>query len=824
LEPREAQTPAFLVMEFVEGVDLAQRIGGGPMSVDEALSIARQLAEALEAAHDKGIVHRDLKPANIKVRDDGTVTVLDFGLAKALDVDPASDSSAMLSPTVSLHATHAGVILGTAAYMAPEQARGRTVDRRADIWAFGCVLYEMLAGARAFHGDNVTDILVAVVSKEPDWSALPANADRLRPLIGRCLRKDPRQRLQAIGDARVQLEELSSGAAGPSPAVIPSIPARAVGPMAIAGVMVTLAVLTMWIVMRTPARPAALTTRFSIVPPAAQPLAIRGADRDISVSPDGRNIVYRAGASGAVPAQLMIRAIDRLDSHVVPGTTNPRGPFFSFDSKWIGFFDEAALKKVPTIGGEAVTICRIASVPRGSTWLEDNTIVFATNDASGQLFRVSAAGGEPVPLTTIDATHKDVRHLFPSALPGGRGVLFTTTDGPNRLETAQIAVLDLRTGQQKVLLRTASDASYSETGHLVYAVSGTLRAVPFNLSRLEVTGESFPIADHVQMSTTGVADYALSRSGTLVYVQGSLNETASAEPHTLVWVDRDGRETPLNAPVRTYAAVRLSPDGARIAADIRDQENDIWIWDLQRQTLTRVTFDPGYDVQPLWTPDGRRIIFSSQRAGASNLYIQSADGTGSAERIAVSPYQQFATGISPDGGAIVGYEVAPVTGNDVVLWRLGTPDGQAHPLVNTPYGEVNPDVSSDGRYMAYESSESGRNEIYVRTFPNVNGGKWQVSTHGGTRPAWSRNGEELFFLDESGRLMTVATHTAGGAFVAGTPVKVFDANYVSPGVYRSYDVASDGRRFLMIKTTATTEPAARTMIVVLNWLDELKSR
>jgi serine/threonine-protein kinase len=826
-----AGVPA-LIMELVEGPTLADRIAKGPIPLDEALPIAKQIAEALEAAHEQGIIHRDLKPANIKVRPDGTVKVLDFGLAKAMETSGGAGRAGgtggvSMSPTLSIHATQAGVILGTAAFMSPEQARGRAVDRRADIWAFGCVLYEMLTAAVAFSGDDVTDTIVAVVSKEPDWTTLPVAAQGLRPLVESCLRKDPKRRLQSIGDVRVQIEDLLSGpiaAVQPTPsraAVAPKRPLASIAAAAtIAGAAV--AALATWAVMRPAPRQPEPTTRFTIVPPVSQPLAIRGADRDLAISPDGRLLAYRAGPSGAVPAQLMIRALDQLESRPVPGASDARGPFFSPDSKWIAFFSGAELKKVAVNGGPAMTLCHIPGVPRGGTWLADNTIVFATISGAG-LQRVPAGGGDPAALTTLD--QKEAQHLFPDGLPDGRGVLFTITGGENLVDTAQIAVLDLKTGKRKVLVRGGSDPAYTG-GQLVYAAAGSLRAVPFDLGRLETTGDPVPLVEHVLTSAPGGADYTVSQSGTLVYVQAGVDDE-DVGGRSLVWVDRQGHEEALDAQVRRYSTVRLSPDGTRIAAGIR---GGIWVWDLKRQTLTRVTFGPALDQQPLWTTDSRRIIFSSSREGVFNLYAQSADGTGSAERLTTSGNSEFATGTSPDGAQIIGEEASPTTSFNVMMWPLASPRGAGRPLVSTAFTELNAVVSGDGRYIAYQANDSGPNEIYVRPFPNVDAAKWQVSTTGGTRPAWSADGRELFYVGGGNgpTLFAVPVATTGTAFVAGNPVRLFGGPYTLGGnstSYRSWDVARDGR-FLMIKVSASTDaivPVQRDMVVVLNPFDELRA-
>ena len=482
-----------LVMELVEGPTLADRIARGAIPLDEALPIAKQIAEALESAHEQGIVHRDLKPANIKVRDDGTVKVLDFGLAKALEQGMAAGDrgpgahagSPTASPTITSPAlTMHGVILGTAAYMSPEQAKGRAAGPRADVWAFGCVLFEMLTGSRAFSGEDVTDTIVAVLSKEPDWQRLPASAAAARPLLARCLKKDSKQRLQAIGDARLQIDDMIRGTTDPPAAAVPTT-ARLGAWWGIAAVVgsALLAALAMWAFMRPAARDGARPARFEIVPRPEQFLSIHDADRNVAISPDGQHIVYRGGPKD----QLVLRSLDRIEAQVLEDTANARSPFFSPDGQWVGFFDGVTLKKVSIAGGPAIPICP-SQIPRGADWGEDGTIVFATLDTATGLLRVSAGGGEPTVLTRPDPGQGERDHFALSLLPDGRGVLFTIFPS-SAAAPLQIAVLDFRTGQRKTLIRGGSQPEYVETGHLVYAAGRSLTAVRFDLDRLELQSD-----------------------------------------------------------------------------------------------------------------------------------------------------------------------------------------------------------------------------------------------------------------------------------------------------------------------------------------------
>ncbi|MEO5741040.1 MAG: protein kinase [Vicinamibacterales bacterium] len=816
-----------LVMELVEGEDLSQRITRGAVPLAEALLIAKQIAEALEAAHEQGIIHRDLKPANIKLRPDGTVKVLDFGLAKAINPAGSSNVQAMDSPTLSMQATAAGVILGTAAYMAPEQARGKVVDRRADIWAWGCVLFEMLTGTRAFRGDDVTDTMVAVLSKEPEWPALPASAVGAKPLLARCLQKDPRQRLQAIGDARICIDELIAGpAVDLRPKVLSRTLGRRRGAVALAAATAagaSIAALATWTLTR-PAPLVPLTpTRIEMAVPSAQPLAIHGSDRDIAISSDGRQIAYRT------LTHLMVRSLDRLETRALEEVPSLRQPFFSPDGQWIGFFDGEGLKKVPSAGGRVTTVHLTQNVPRGASWGTDNTITFATYDENTGLMRVPASGGEATALTTPDVTKGERDHWYPSNLPGGRGVLFTLA-AANQPEKAQIAVLDSRTGQRKTLL-PGSHAEYVRTGHLVFMAGGSLSAVPFDLERLEVNGDPVGILDDVWHSPSGAGNYALSNSGTLVY----LRSTATAVPRALVWIDRKGRETPISAPPRLYREVRLSPDDGRVALSARDEQRDIHVWDLARETLTRLTFHPAVDERPAWTPDGRFIVFGSQRAGGTNVYMQAVDGSGPIRQLTEGTDQQMPAFVTSDGSGIVGTQVPTTTNGDIVWFPLSRPGraadassalSRAEPLINSGFVEWNPDVSPDARYLVYQSNESGRDEIYVRPFPRVNEGRWQVSTNGGVQALWSRNGRELFFIDRARRMIAVPVDTTGSPFAFGNPVKLFDAPSGETYLGRDYDVTRDGQRFVMITGSAAGQRAASAapMVLVLNWLEELKAK
>jgi eukaryotic-like serine/threonine-protein kinase len=833
-----------LVMELVEGEDLAQRIARGAMPLDEVLPIAKQIAEALEAAHEQGIIHRDLKPANIKVRPDGTVKVLDFGLAKLAESGESGAAGRNLteSPTITTPAmmTGVGVILGTAAYMSPEQARGKPVDKRADIWAFGCVLFEMITGRRPFDGELISDVLASVLKTDPNWQTLPVDTPAaLARLLHRCLEKDPRRRLQAIGEARVQIDDLVSGApdAAGVPALLRAPPRwRRTLPWAVAGALATglALVLVLWVPWSRASAPLRVT-RMTITPAGAATLTINATDGDVALSADGTHVVY-VGNNGT---QLFVRALDALEPVAIATGAGLREPFISPDGQWVGFLGNVTtLRKVAITGGPPIPLARLDGASRGATWAPDDTIIFATANTTTGLQRMSAAGGTPEVLTRPDHAQGEADHVWPELLPGGRAVLFTIASQTGGLDTAQVAVRDLQTGTQKVLLRGGSHGHYvasglgsppraqREGGHLVYIAAGVLRAIPFDPTRLETHGTGVPVLPRLVTKNSGTGDFAVAADGTLVYadVPGGF---AAARMRTLVWVDRTGKEEPVAAMPRAYQQPRISPDGTRVALYSSDQDNDVWIWDVRRATLTNLTVDPGQDFFPVWTPDSRRIIFSSNRGeGQQNLWWQAIDGTGVPERLTTSGNAQFVTGITPAGTAALFDESTPTMGRDLLQLAL---DGtrRVTPLLQTKFDEFNGIVSPDGRWLAYESNSSGTYDIYVRPFPNVGGGQSPVSTAGGRQPLWARSSKELFYFGSDGALFRVPVEASGATWNAGTPMKLFEGRYytgaggANPG--RTYDVSSDGQRFLMIKAPATDASAAPpTLIVVQHWDEELR--
>jgi DNA-binding beta-propeller fold protein YncE len=796
-----------LVLELVEGETLAERLAVGPLPIQEALSVARQIADALEAAHEKGIVHRDLKPGNIKVTPDGTVKVLDFGLAKVGAGDGAAPDLAQ-SPTI-VSGTREGVILGTAAYMSPEQARGQAIDERTDIWAFGCVLYEMLTGKPAFDGEDVTEVLGAVVRLDPDWDAVPPDvALPVRTLLRTCLTKDPRKRkIEAttalfVLDNTASLGDVSVSRATDARRKWARSSRRNVVMSSAAAVVLTGAIVgaAMWWTMR-PASPRVVRTE--VATSGATALTIGGLDRDLAITPDGSRIIYRG------TNQLLVRALDQLEPDVLSGLGAPRGVFVSPDGQWVGFFDgNPLLKKVAMTGGPPLTITRTdGEGPRGATWGPDGTIVYATNSPTTGLLRVSAAGGDPTVLTKPNRERGESDHLWPEFLPGGRAALFTITAATGGLDNAQIAVLELETGTYKVLMRGGSHAHYVPSGHLVYGAGGTLRAVAFDLDRLEAVGTPVPALEQVVTTAQGAVDAAIAANGTMAYIPGGGTQD------TVVWVDRQLREEPTKIPPGAYMYPRLSPDGQKVALSVeRANGSDVWVYDFRRATFTRLTFE-GNNNHSVWTPDGARIAFSSSRSGATrNIYWLPADGSAAAERLTTGPFNQIPEDWAPDGKTLMFSEFRPDSSWDI--WTLSVTDRKPQLFLGTPFHDGGRVFSPDGRWLAYYSDESGRGEVQVRPFPGP-GPKWQVSTEGGVGPVWAPSGRELFYRSEN-RLM-VADVQLVPAFSARAPRLLFEGTFKA-SFYAQFDVSPDGRRFIMIKPT----DAASRLVVVQNWQEELK--
>jgi len=817
-----------LVMELVDGPTLSDRIAQGPLAVDEALSIANQIAEALAAAHEQVIVHRDLKPANVKVRSDGTVKVLDFGLAKV--TEPAvtvSSAGLSLSPTITTPAmTQVGMILGTAAYMSPEQAKGRAADKRSDLWAFGCVLFEMLTGKRAFEGDDISDTLATVLKSEPDWSALPADVRQpVRTLLMSCLTKDRRERLADIAGALFILKHQTALASVPGETALQAASSkrqplwRRAWPAVAATVIVGLAAGVLGWMLR-PDPPDRVVSRFGITLPNGEIFTAPGRHL-VAIAHDGSRFVYVA------ENRLNLRLLDHLEATTIRGTdgaapTAGRAPFFSPDGQWVGFWAGGQLTKIAVAGGGAVTLCNLDAAPLGADWTSDETILFAQGNG---IWRVSANGGVPEQILKAEDGR---RAMSPQLLPGGRAVLFTLTRQAS-WDEAEIVVQPLDGGPRQSIT-VGTDARYISSGHILYAVRGAILAMPFDVGALKTTGGPVSVVEGVArapIAQSGAAHFAVSRDGTLVYVTSYSSSTDV--PRELTWVDRQGREDPIDAPTRPYLYPRLSPDGTRIASDVTGQNRDIWIWDLTRKAETRLTTDPAQDRSPTWMPDGKRVIYTSDRKGSPNLFWGAADAVKEAEQLTTGLDSHFAHSISPDGKRLVLRRNREGNTSGADLMMLVLDGSKLEELIVTSSAEYNGEISPDGRWLAYQTDRSGRFEIFVRPFPDVRGGEWPISSGGGTEPLWSRNTPELFYRAPNGAVMSVDV-VPGESWKAETPKQVLagEGYFLEPNgnPYRTYDVSLDGRKFLMLKNAPVAENA-RTMphlIVVKNWFEELRQR
>ena len=805
----------FLVLELVEGETLADQIKRGPIPVEESLKLALQIAEALEAAHEKGVIHRDLKPANIKVTPDRKAKVLDFGLAKAFAGEQEVNLSN--SPTLSNAATQQGVILGTAGYMSPEQARGEAVDKKADIWAFGVVLFEMLTGRGMFGERTVSDTLAAVLKSEPEWKRLPPNLHpRIRLLLERCLEKEAKNRCHDIADVRVDIQKALADPSGvlvhPVAGAETKTKLRTMLPWIAAALILGLIIAGAAVWKFKPAKPLQVM-RFDYVLPEDQEFSDLNYPA-LALSPDGKQLVY------STEKGLYLRAVDELSGKLIAGTEGSTSqPFFSPDGKWIGYLSvsDMKLKKISVSGGAPVALCDAR--PYGVSWSADDTIVYGQR--TGGVMRVSANGGTPESIFK----EKPGIHLFPQMLPDGESVLFT-----DAVPQPRLVVQSLKSGERKELFAGVA-ARYLPTGHIIYGLpnNSNLFAVPFDLDRLEVTGGAVPIVE-------GVIDYAVSDSGMLVYIPGASNAQPSNQ-RALVWVDRKGKEEPLAASPNDYHTPRISPDGTKIALTVyAGDKSDIWIWDLLRETMTRLTFNEGSGYS-LWTPDGKRIAFVrwSDRADVlgGQVYWKAADGTGEEEKLGSAENRVLLPwSWSSDGNTLALFEAdLPTGGLNYDIGMLSMKDKREwKPLLKEKYIEFQPEVSPDGKWMAYASNESGRLEIYVRPFPDVNKGRWQVSTSGGDTPLWSPDGRELFFLKDDS-VMAVPVET-GPAFKAGKPETLFRGTYVqlSTSDGQPWDISPDGKRFLMMKPSASTTAAPavaaprQKVTIVVNWFEELKQR
>jgi len=811
----EANAVRFLVLELVEGETLADRLQIGPLLVDEALSVCKQIAEAVETAHEQGVIHRDLKPANVKITPDGKVKVLDFGLAKALAADDRSQTSIANSPTITVDFTRPGVILGTAAYMSPEQARGKPVDKRSDIWSFGCLLYECLSGHRPFQGDTATDLIAKILERDPDWGTLPPNTPAtVQLLLRRCLVKDRNRRLRDIGDARIELENAIADPTSSSLRLATTAAdeagrgrrARHTWRIALPWLVALVAIMGLVGSILMPKdragqheRPLArLTIPVSSLPTRWGHLAI---------SPDGRYVVYRADATEGAN-RLRLRPMDEFGERTLGGSEGGFAPFISPDGSEVGFFTDRDMRIVPASGGSSQWVCEAYGYTSGA-WGLDGTIIYSTG-RSGEntlpgLSRVRATGGASEVLTTVEPAKNERAHVMPEFLPDGKHILFTVeTDTARR-----IAILSLETLQYHVLLDDASQPHYAPTGHLVFYNYNSLKvfAVPFDPTTLRVTDR------RVQVLGDLTREAVVSKNGTLAYMPVR-DEAGNAA----VWVDRQGQVTTLFDQPGSWVEPRLSPDGTRLILRQTQSPNCfLWLFDLGRSTLTRLTFE-GDSHAPVWSGDGRYVLFGMERDAMRSLYRMPIDGSAPPERIWKGEGPQY-PGRGPADGALVPFEEENAQ-NNVDIWVLtlqGEP--KAEPFLQTPFRDDSASFSPDGKWIAYTSNESGRDEVYVRPYPGP-GGKNPVSTDGGGGPLWSKDGKELFYA-RGDAMMAVEVNT-DPAFSASTPHKLFEGKFAWERIL-NYDVAPDGKRFVLIKPQGGGG-ASQELRVVLNWFEELKAK
>ncbi len=825
-----------LVLELVEGPTVADLIARGPIPLGDALQIAWQIASALQGAHEAGVVHRDLKPANVKVREDGTVKVLDFGIAKALDTTSATEPDPLQSPTLTASATRQGMIIGTPSYMSPEQAAGIAVDIRTDLWSFGVVLYEMLAGERLFGGETVPHVLARVLDRELDLSNLPPSTPApVTRLLRRCLERDQRRRMRDAGEAISDLEAaLAPQTLPPGDGVPTASPPGWRQRIAWAGAGLATSAVAAAVVLWTLAPPPVDTPvrRLAL----ALPSATTGPNPFV-LSPDGSTLVYTGRSRQS--RQLMVRRMDQLDPQPLAGTDGAIQPFLSPDGEWVGFFSypgpagpsdrlrpKWALKRVPLRGGPAVTLTD-GVVALGASWGDDDRIVIG---GIGGLDRLPAAGGASEPVPGGDAADAVAMLVTPRVLPGARAALVSRI-APG--EAPQLYVVSLETGEQYPIA-TGTAGTYTPTGHLVFRQASragpggtsTLMAAPFDLDRAAMTAAPVPLA-------ANIGTFAWAADGTLVY--SARDADRLSESRTLVWVHRDGREEPIPAPPGDYDTPRISPDGDRVALTVSSEPGrvDIVIYDLVRQVSNRLTFDAEVNIGPVWTPDGRRVVFAAGGIDRPGLFWKPADGTGQAERLTASAGVQVAEAWARGADALIVSSFGAGLQADLQLLPMAG-DRRPAPLIADPFSVSFPSLSPDERWLAYQSNESGNFEVYVRPFPNVDGGRWQVSQGGGLSPVWSPNGRELFYrrADQRTATMMAVSYAADPTFAPSRPEPLFEAPYRMAAFdrFRPWDVAPDGDRFLMLKEQEAGPdrgpggPGRPPLVVVTHWFDELAAQ
>jgi serine/threonine-protein kinase len=820
----EADGKQFLVLELVEGEDLAEHLRHGRIPLVESLAIARQIAEALAEAHDKGIVHRDLKPANVKLTPEGKVKVLDFGLAKAIVGESSGTgptSTPTILPTMTTAGTAMGMILGTAAYMSPEQARGKPVDRRTDVWAFGCVLFEMLTGERAFAGEDTTETLAAIVRGEPDWTLLPAELPpNVRVLLTRCLIKDRTERLSDMSVVRFLLSDTAktlSGASAAAATVSPAAAPRRLAPLVVATAALAVVAtfgLTRWL-LPAAAKKADGAAHVGIVLPAGVELGSTNL-LPLAVSHDGTRVAYVGLHDGK--NQIYVRALSESAAKALEGTEGGDGPFFSPDGQWIAFFAGSKLRKI-AVGGAALQTLADAPFHRGGDWGDDGYIYFAPNNI-GAIWRVPEGGGAATDVTRRESASGEVSHRWPQLVAGTRTLLFGVWTGPGDDEH-HLAMQAIGAAEHHVLVKGGDAPRYAaKPGTLLYTHLGALYAVPWRPSQTDL-GRAVPIAasEHPNdgIGNEGCGNYAVSDDGTLAYVEGARTRNATR----LVWVDRVGKLDFSSLPARNYENVVISPDGRRAIVQIREGTTTLWLYDFGRDALTPIGNSAVSSQAPLWTADGTRVLYRGTRQGSRNLYWRSVDGSGDEERLATKPdVIQTPTSASPDGRWLLFTEGGPQTTGGTGIWVMRLDgDRTPRPMFATPAGESDGQISPDGKWVAYQAPVSSRQEIYVAPFPGP-GPRRQVSTDGGTEPLWSRDGRELFF--QSGDRLMGVTVTPGAVFSAGSPRLLHEGRFFKTiNGNTSWSVNPDGKRFLRLQQVEP-EQAITHFELVLNWFTELR--
>jgi Tol biopolymer transport system component len=797
--------PDYLVMEYVEGHDLR-----GPLNFDDALPIIRQLIDGIEAAHEKNIIHRDLKPANIKITTDGVVKILDFGLAKAMAAPPSKDGNLDNSPTLTIDATQAGTILGTPAYMAPEQARGKAADRRSDIWSFGVILYELLTGRRLFPGETAVEVLGAVLNRDPEISAAPP---RMHKLLRWCLETDRKQRLASISDARRMLGQDDGGMDESAAAIAPLPPRSGKLPWVVVAVLLAVATAValsaLWRVAR-PVEGPVVRLDVDLGPEVSLPAPHQGS---VVISPDGTRLAYVSSAPGGQP-KVFTRRLDQPKATELPGTEGASRLFFSPDGQWVGFYISTKLKRISVEGGAVVTVSGDPSAH--ASWGDDGSTVLEI--VGKGLVRIPPGGGAPTPVTENSSV--ELTHAFPQILPGSRAVLFVAVPLSYDADQSQIEVVNLADRRRKVLVQGGTSPHYLMSGHLVYARMGALFAIPFDLDKLETRGTATSVLDQVAFRpNSSGADFDVSKTGTLIYRRGN---GGSSGMRTIQWVDGAGKTETLLAKPGAYSHLRLSPDGKRLSfLDAGEVSRDVWVYDARRDAMTRLTFG-GRHVSPIWSLDGRCIVFGLP----NGLYWTRADGAGQPQPLTQSKTTQIPVSFTPDGKRLA-YE--DYGGGNAQLFTVPVEDqggqlkaGKPEQFLKTSFADQAPFFSPDGRWLAYESNESGKLEVYVRAFPPLSGqgGKWQISNSGGNNPLWSRNGHDLVY--QSGDQIMAASYTVkGDTFVADKP-RVWIAKLGGP----YWDLPPDGKRVAVLTPVKSAEAPKQEHEVVFieNFFDELRRR